>query len=253
MPLDKAFLTGAIEGITDEQVEKILKEYDAELTGIKVNRDLVLSENKSYKEKLDKLTAEVGTKEAEYKKQIEELEGKIKAAGTEETKAFYEAEKKKLQEMQAVQIADYDKKYTALEAEKTALYSDYLEVLKNTELDKAMDSIPNLNPRRRNSLRYEFWARNKFDHQVVEGVKKLLSPEFRSVSDVLNTFLATEDGKEYLINNNTGGGASGATSPRSSTVNPYKSETFNLTQQMVLEKENPTLAASMREAAGVKA
>jgi hypothetical protein len=211
MPLDKAFLTGAIEGITDEQAEKILKEHDSDITGLKVNRDQVLSESKGYKEKLEKLTADVGTKEAEYKKQIEELEGRIKASSTEETKAFYEAEKKKLQEIHSAQIAETDKKYAALEAERTALYSEYLEVLKNTELDKAMDSVQNLNPRRKNSLRYEFWARNKFEHQEVEGVKKLMNSEFRSVSDVLNAFLATDEGKEYLINNNSGGGAAGST------------------------------------------
>jgi len=210
MPLDKAFLTGAIEGITDEQVDKILKEHDSDLTGLKVNRDQVLSESKGYKEKLEKLTAEVGSKEAEYKKQIEELEGRIKSSSTEETKAFYEAEKKKLQEMHSAQAAESEKKYAALEAEKAALYSEYLEVLKNTELDKAMDSIAALNPRRKNSLRYEFWARNKFEHQVVEGEKKLMNSEFRSVADVLNAFLATDEGKEYLINNSTGGGSPGS-------------------------------------------
>ena len=212
MPLDKAFLAGAIEGITDEQVEKILKEHESDITGLKVNRDAILTEGKGYKENLDKLTAEVGTKEAEFKKQIEELEGRIKASSTEETKAYFEAEKKKLTEIHAAQAAESEKKYAALEAEKTALYSEYLEVLKNTELDKAMDSIPNLNPRRKNSLRFEFWARNKFEHQVIDGVKKLLSPgpEFRSVTDVLNAFLATDEGKEYLVNNSTGGGAPGA-------------------------------------------
>ena len=228
MPLDKAFLAGAIEGITDEQADKILKEYESDITGLKVNRDTVLTENKGYKEKLEKLTAEVGTKEAEYKKQIEELEGKIKASSTEETKAYFEAEKKKLTELHLAQIADSEKKYTKLETEKAALYSEYLEVLKNTELDKAMDSIPNLNPRRKNSLRYEFWARNKFDYQEVDGVKKLMNTEYRGVTDVLNTLLATDEGKEYLINNNSGGGSTGGTTTgTSSKPNTMSRERFD--------------------------
>ena len=38
----------------------------------------------------------------------------------------------------------------------------------------------------------------------------------------------------------------------SGTVNPWKKESFNLTQQGRLMRENPTLAASMKAAAGVK-
>jgi len=42
-------------------------------------------------------------------------------------------------------------------------------------------------------------------------VKKLMNAEYRGVSDVLNAFLATDEGKEYLLNNSSGGGAPGAT------------------------------------------
>jgi hypothetical protein len=252
MPLTKEFLGTAIEGITDEQAEKILKEYDSDMTGIKVNRDTILTESRGYKDKLDKLTQDFGTKETGFQKQIEDLENKLKASGSDDLKAFHEAELKKTHEMYAAKLADFETKTGQQVEQYNKLHSEYLEVLKNTELDKSMDKIQNLDRAKANILRDTFWARNKFEHQEVDGTRKLLNQEFRSISDVLNAFIATDEGKMFVHNNSTGGGAPGGSASRPSIANPWLKDTFNLTQQMIMEKENPTLAASLRAAAGAK-
>ncbi len=56
----------------------------------------------------------------------------------------------------------------------------------------------------------------------------------------------------HLFQNSTGGGASnqgsGAGGGRP-TKNPYKKESLNMTQQGILERDNPSLAAQLRKEA----
>ena len=66
MAFDKAFITSTFTGATEEQVEKALKEVEADTTGLRVNRDQILGESKGYKEKLEKLTTEYGAKESDF-------------------------------------------------------------------------------------------------------------------------------------------------------------------------------------------
>jgi hypothetical protein len=246
MALDKAFLAGVLEGITDEQVEKVLKEYESDVTGLKVNRDQVLTESKGYKEKLDKLSTDYGTEKSAFQKQIEDLETKLKASGSDELKVFHEAELKKTHDMYAAKIAEYEAKTGQHEKAFGELQSEYLEVLKNTELDKAMDKIQNLDRSKANILRDTFWGRNKFEHQTIEGVKKLMNQEYRSIGDVLNAFIATDEGKFFLLSNSTGGGATGSTSLKPQTGNPFIKGKENLTEQGRLLRENPTLYNTLK-------
>ena len=241
MPLNKEFITGVFDGATDDQIEKVMKEFESDVTGLKVNRDQVLSESKSYKEKLEKLNAEHGVKEKDFQKRIEELEASIKASGTDELKAYYEAEKKKLQEMHVFQSTENEKKFAALEAEKSGLYAKYMEVLKNTELDKALDKIQNLDRTKANMLRDVFWQRNKFEVQSVDGVEKIINQEFRSIGDVLNALIATDEGKFFLQANSTGGGATGSTGAKPQIGNPFIKGKENLDEQGRLFKENKGL------------
>lgn len=62
-----------------------------------------------------------------------------------------------------------------------------------------------------------------------------------------------EDYPELKINYNVGGGGSNPSDFNNSSMpNPYKKETLNLTRQMQLEQNNPTLAAKFKAEAGLK-
>jgi len=251
MPLNEEFLNGVFEGASKEQVEKVLKEFEADTTGLKVNSDRILSESRGYKEKLDKLTADYGAKETGLQKQVEELEAKIKASGTDELKGLYEAEKKKLQEMHTAQFSEAEKKLAALEAEKNTVYADYLNVLMDTEFNKAADKIGNINPATRAVLRDVFFKRNQFDFTELEGKKRFLNKDYKDVNDTLQSFIGTEEGKFFVLSTSTGGGATGSAKTTTSVNNPYKKETWNFTQQVLLEKENPEKANALKSQAGV--
>ena len=250
MALDKEFLASldAIES-AEERNEKILKEYEADLTGLKVKRDELLAESKERKEKLEQLAKEREAEKTGFQKRIAELESQAKASGSDETKAFYEAEKKQMQDLHAAKLAEQEKAIEQRAAAYDGLYADYLSVLKSTELDKAMDSIQNLDRAKANILRSTFWDRNQFDLQNVDNEKKLLNKDFRSIGDVLNAFIATDEGKFFLISNSTGGGATGSTSAKPQTANPFVKGKENLDEQARIFKENRTLYESLKQAA----
>jgi len=242
MAIDKDFLTGVFgETITEEQIAKIVKERDDELTGIKINRDAVLNENKGHIEKVSALTKELEAIKTDHQKKVEELEAKLSASGSDELKAIYEADKAKLNEQYAVKLAEVEKARDGHKSEYENLYSDYVKVLKNTELDRAMDTIPNLKPETKNLLRDVFWARNQFKFQDIEGKKELRSDDanYRTIADTLAAFINTNEGKEFVLNANLGGSATGNTGNKPPvTGNPFTKGKENLDEQARLFKEN---------------
>jgi len=147
MAFDKEFLTGVlggIEGMDDsvkqELVEKVYKEYDTELTGIKINKEDILKEKKVLEEKY----RELETGAAKHQETIQELEEKIKSSGTEETKKFFEGENKKLEEQFKAKLAELESKNTEFVAKNTELYSKYVGGMIDVELDDAMNARKDL-------------------------------------------------------------------------------------------------------------
>jgi len=253
MAFDKAFLTSLFEGIEkpDDRIEKALKEYEADITGLKVNRDQVLAENKGYKEKSEKLTQEWAAKEAEYKKQLEEYDKQIKSSGKDELKSWYEGELKKAQGVYQSQLEEAGKKTSSVEAENARLFGEYVDLLRNVEFEKAAEKIKNLDQEKKAILRDVFFKRNEFEFKEFDGIKKFLhKASNRDVGDSLQSFIGTDEGKFFLLANGTGGGATGSASVKSGINNPWKKETFNLTEQMLLTKEKPELAAQLKAQAG---
>jgi hypothetical protein len=243
MAVDKEFLTGIFgQAITEEQIAKIVKEKDDELTGIKINRDTVLTESKGHKEKSETLAKELETLKAEHQKKMEELEAKLKAAGGEELKAVYEAEATKLKEAHNAELLAAKTATEALQKSYNALDAEYLKVLKNTELDRAMDAITNLKPEAKNILRDVFWARNQFDFVDFDGKKELRTGKesnYRTIADTLAAFINTKEGKEFVLNENNGGGSTGSTGSKPPVQgNPFTKGKENLDEQARLLREN---------------
>ena len=255
MPITNEFLTGVIEAITPEQSAAILKEAEESEKGLKINRDDVLKERNGFETENKKLKTDYAAKEADLLKQIEGLNAQIKAAGGEELKAIHEAEKRNMLDLHNSKMTELEKLLEQARSANDTLNSEYMKVLKNTELDRAMDALSNLIPERKKILRDVFWSRNNFDYKEYNGKMTMLNSsdefKYKTIADTLTAFINTEEGKSFLLNNNTGGGAPGSGSTKQSTNNPYKKETWNFTEQMVLEKNKPELAAQLKTQAGV--
>ena len=253
MAMDKDFLAGFFEGRedADDVIGKILKEHEADVTGLKVNRDAVLKENKDYKERQEKHSQEWETAKSGFAKRIEELESQAKASGNDETKAIYETKLKDTEELYKAKLADAGKTTERHRAEHEKLYGEYLEVLKQTEFDRAMNGIPNLDPAKKEILRTTFWGRNQFDLKEVDNAQVLLNTSHRGIEDTLKTFIGTDEGKFFVVNNNSGGGATGSTSAKPVTGNPWMKDKENLDEQGRIHRENPERAKQLMKEAGV--
>lgn len=253
MALNKEFLIGEGIGATEEQAEKILKEFEAETVGLKVKRDQLIAADKAHKDKYDKFAAEHEAEKTAFQKQVEDLEAKLKASGSDELKAYYEAEIKKANEMFAAKFSEAEKQKTEIESKNKTLSERFISLWKATELDKAMDKVPNLDPAQRGILRDLFWVRHQFDVTRIDDKEELRNPDYKTIQEVLLAYVATEEGRRFLLANSTGGGAPGGASSKAFTGgNPWAKDSLNLTEQARILSENPTLAATLKAQAGNK-
>lgn len=203
MPINAEFLKAALsgEGDVEAKVAKILTEYQVDVDGLKSNRDTILQEKNTLEAKFKALESE----KSGFDAKIKEYEDKIKKAGSDDTKAFYEAELKKLTE-------DHETKLKTLQTERDTAAAEAAQYIANDEFARATKDL-NIRPELRDDLRDVLYARNKFDRKVIDGEKKYLNAESRNVKDVLSAYLQTDAGKAYLVNGNSGGGASGSKTP----------------------------------------
>lgn len=200
MPINAEFLKTALsgDGELDAKIAKIMSEYEVDLNGLKSNRDTILRE----KETLETKYKALETEKSGYDSKVKELEDKIKKAGSEDTKAFYEAELKKANEAHTAEM-------TKLQGERDSAIAEASRYIANDEFASAIKDL-NIRPELRDDLRDVLYARNKFERKTIDGQQKYLNAESRNVKDVLGAYLQTDAGKAYLLNGNSGSGAGGS-------------------------------------------
>ena len=247
MAFDVTFLTETLsgEGEVGSKVQKIIAEYEADVKGLKItNSDL-----KAEKQKAADRMAELEKANSEFDKQISELSEKVKKAGSEDAKAFYDAQLEKLSKEHQATVQKLTK-------ERDAVVDRVTNLMGISEFDKALEgedgvALP-IRSEMRGALRDLLYTRHKFERKEIDKAEMLLTSENKTVKDVLTAYLSTPEGKYFLVENSSGGGAGGSSSSSSSGKNPWKKETMNLTEQSKLVRENPTLAARYKAEAGVK-
>lgn len=204
-------LLGKEDVSTDEKVKLIIAEHDADTRGLLQKRDELLGSQKKLKEELSAYE----TAKGEYETKIGNLEAELKKATSDDHKAYYET-----------QLADRDKKYSEELAKITADRDFYKgEHLKSLR-DKAIEEgIKNLNFV--SGLKDGFIARvlsmNDFQAKDVDGTVMFLNKDNHTIEDAINAFASTQEGKAYIANPSTGGGARG-------TANTYGGNTKTMSR-----------------------
>ena len=155
--------------------------------------------------------------------------------------------------------ADWDKQHGVVVAERDALHGrlsaiqiDQAIVTEATKRGLRPTAIPDITARARLTFKLVNGVPQAFDGdgQTVRMGKDGTSPMTLAewvdalVSDAPHLFEANAGSGAA----GSGGGAAGSASARA-TRNPYRKETFNLTEQMKLQKTDPTLAARLKAAA----
>lgn len=71
------------------------------------------------------------------------------------------------------------------------------------------------------------------------------------VADFVKEWAASDAGKPFILNGNSGGGAQGGGGGSDSEPNPWKADTRNLTKQGQILRSDPTKAERLKREAGV--
>lgn len=86
---------------------------------------------------------------------------------------------------------------------------------------------------------------------VTEGDARVAKIGDKSISDHIKEWAASDAGKKFVeAPNNSGGGAGGGKGGQGDAVNPFAKESFNMTEQGRLYKEDPAKAAALAKEAG---
>lgn len=231
--LNEDFLTDVLgndEVSVEDKIKQIISEHDADTRGLLAKRDELLGSEKKLKEQIS--AYEEGKKETATK--IAELEGLLEKAnnGDQKAKEYYETK-----------LADAQKKYDTDMAKITAEKDKYEKLHLTSLRDKAIEEgTKDLNFVA--GLKQGFIARvlatNEFlpDTDPMTGQLVFLNKEHHTIEEAINAFALTQEGKAYLANPSSGGGASGSRPTGGGT----KEKTMSREQFNDLQKRDPKQA-----------
>lgn len=201
--LDTEFLTSLLgneEISADDKIKQIISEHEADTRGLLAKRDELLGSQKKLKEEIEG-----------YKKGNEEFTTKIK--GLEEMLEKANNGDQKAKEYYETKLADMQAKYDGQIAELTAKADKYENLHLSSLRDKAIEEgTKDLNFV--NGLKAGFIARvlsmNEFKPETIDGQLKFLNQEHHTIEEAINAFALTQEGKAYIANPSSGGGARGS-------------------------------------------
>lgn len=208
--LNEEFLTGLLgndEVSAEDKIKQIISEHDADTRGLLQKRDELLGSEKKLKEQIsayEKGKGEYETKIADYEAMLEKAN-----KGDQKAKEYYETK-----------LADEQKKFETKLAEATSRADKYeklhLESLRDKSIEEGVKNLQFVD-----GLRDGFIARvlslNNFHSETIDGEIKFLNKDNHTIEEAINAFALTAEGKAYLRNPSSGGGAKGSTSSSGST------------------------------------
>lgn len=252
---------------------KSKEEIPAEQQALYVERDggLVLDvEGVAEKAKLDEFRETNNT----LKKELEDQRKRFEGIDPEQVRKLAE-EKEKLEETQQLKLgevekvlenrlktarADWDKQFAAVGAERDALNVRLTAI----QIDQGVTTVATKKGLRPTAIP-DITARARSVFRLVNGVPTAFESDGKTVrvgKDGITPMTLEEwvdlqvGDAPHLFESNAGGGAAGdasgggaATRATRSVKNPFRKETWNLTEQMKLMKSDPQLAARLKAAA----
>ncbi len=222
----------------------------SKLDEFRANNVALIKERDELKQRFEGIDPEQVKALAEEKRQLEEAQALAGGQRAEIEKVF-EGRLKNVK-------ADFDKQVGALSAERDALTAR----LTSIQIDQGVTTVATKRGLRPTAIT-DITARARSVFRLVNGVPTAFEADGKTVRygrDGLTPMTLEEwvDAQvaeaPHLFESNAGGGAAGNASgggakPHGSVKNPFKRETWNLTEQMRLTKSDPSLAARLKAVA----
>ena len=197
-------LLGKEDVSLEDKVKSIVAEHDADTRGLLAKRDELLGSEKKLKEKISAYE----TAKGEYETKISGLEEELKKATSDDHKKYYET-----------QIADLKKSneeaLLKVSTERDYYKGEHLKSLRDKAIEEGCKDLNFVS-----GLKDGFIARvlmtNDFHAEEIEGVgTKFLNKEHHTIEEAIHAFAMSQEGKAYIANPSTGGGARGSSSTAS--------------------------------------
>ena len=209
----------------------------------------------------------------ELRKQIEERDARFNGIDPDEHRRLLEEKRKlelqaqghKPEEIEKLVTdrlkglkADWDKQFSAVTAERDSLTTR----LTSIQIDQGIITVATKRGLRPTAIP-DITARARTVFKLVNGAPQAFEPDGKTVrygKDGISPMTLEEwvdaqvTDAPHLFESNAGGGAAGngaggAAGSQRSVKNPYRKDSWNLTEQMKLQKTDPSLAARLKAAA----
>lgn len=241
------------EGEVSNKADSILnlfnEDFEEQFTAIKLNREAIKEEKKQEIAKKHALEEQLQLMKEENAK----LNKQLKDASPDEVQKIYD---QKLQDAQNVfesRIAEMKNTDETQKNRIRELESIQLQYECEQEFNKAIAG-KNIAPDSLSDFK-EFVLGHecvKFSRKPYgEGQTILATKDGLTIKQATENACNTTFGKNCMLSNSFGGGAEGGIKVGSTTNNPFKKETLNLTEQGRLYREDPALYKALKAQAGL--
>ena len=201
-------LLGKDDVSLEDKVKSIVAEHEADTRGLCSKRDELLGEVTKLKE----LKTSYEKSKGEYETKINGLEEELKKATSDDHKKYYET-----------QIADLKKSneeaLLKVSTERDYYKGEHLKALRDKAIEEGIKDL-NIIPNLKEGFIARVLSWNDFHADEIEGVgTKFLNKEHHTIEEAIHAFALTQEGKAYIANPSTGGGARGSSSISGGTGN----------------------------------
>lgn len=200
MAFDAEFLKSVVgkEGASvDDTINAIMAEHEADTRGLIQKRDQLLGSEKKLKEQLASYTE----KESAYNTKISELEETLKKNSSEDNKKYYETQL-------AAKQKEFEEKFNTVNEQMNFYKNSHLKRLEDDAIAEGTKDLHFVDGLKDGFVQLVL-AKNNFEAKDIDGTMVFLNKDNKKIQEVMREFALSNDGKAYIKNPTSGGGASG--------------------------------------------
>lgn len=197
---DADFLNGILnnaETSVEDKVNLIITEHQASERGLVQKKEELLGNEKKLKERLNAYSES----EKSYTEKIANLESELAKNSPEEHKKYYDTQLAQKQK-------EFDEKYNEVVSQRDFYKTSHLKRLQDDAIAEGIAGIQFMDGLKDGFI-YTVLAKNNFEPKDIDGKTIFLNKENKSIQDVMKAFALTTEGKAYIKNPTSGGGATG--------------------------------------------
>ena len=232
-----------------QKVDALFSLYNEDLNGIKMNRD----DFKKEKEALEVKVADLTAANAKGAEDFAQLQKQLEANSPDEIKKAYEQKQSELENSYKGVLAEKDTSIKSLTEQLAVAHKNEHSLKCVQDFNKATTGF-DIEPSSRDFLFNAIYGQDggNFSERDLGNGLQLINKDGQTGEGAVRAFLNTDFGKKFLKNLSSGGGAGtngnggGSKGP---VINPFKKETWNLSEQAKLLREDPEQYKLMKAAA----